>query len=135
MLVYVAGPLDDGDRAWLEETRDAALPAEMAFFWPLLPWNGHASEHNAEAVCRGNRGVIAVADGMIAFLDDSRCFGTIREIEYATAIPRIPVVVVTKTEVASLMSHDVIQVESFEEAIMEMKLEVDGRKVGGFWVK
>jgi nucleoside 2-deoxyribosyltransferase len=108
ILIYAAGPLDGLDDD--EQARQASWRGELEpppgviIFDPGRAYHG-VGKHSAVAIDDVNRVIIRQCDGMLAHLDSpARCFGTIREIEYARSM-RKPVVIIG--ELHSLLAHDV----------------------------
>lgn len=124
LTVYLAGPMDDisHEEAHLWRVQLALAFPRVLFFDPTDAWL-NAGMDTAEAVDHGNRVMLWTADGVLANLGGpGRGFGTVREIEFARSRGK-PVAVAIPEPLVSLLSHDVLQAPTVEEA-MELLLGV-----------
>lgn len=119
ILVYVAGPLDHGPTEWQEEAEGMEIPINVAFFLPRSAYRND-NEATIPAIDNASRHVINCADGLLAWLPEgARCFGTIREIEFACRQGK-PVAIVSAEAIGSLMTYDVGVYGSSAEALREL---------------
>lgn len=125
ILVYLAGPQDDvskGEaRGWREEVARQA-PAGVAFFSPAHAYM-NVNRASFPAVDHMNRKAIESAHAMIANLSGlGRGFGTIREIEFASA--NHTGVWVVGDLPYSLMTYDLHVVATVDEALADILTKV-----------
>lgn len=131
--IYLAGPMLDhtGDyrhrdaQTWREKLAEDG-PAGVLFFSPAHAFFG-AGPATAEMVDYIERSVIFACQATIAYCpDDEPLFGTIRDIEFAHSHGRV-VVVVSKTK--SLMTWDLIVVQTLDEAVPAVLEAVNDRRL------
>lgn len=123
IAIYLAGPIDDitVDDALGWRHQIAKDYAEVLFYSPIGPWL-NARRSNASIIDVGNRRSLLTCHGTLANLSGvGYGFGTMREIEFATAHDR-PVAIVTDGRIndATLMTHDIEVFMSTDEAMQRL---------------
>jgi len=138
IILYVGGPIDRADEVeattWRSLMRtEAGLREEPIMMYDpfasfLVTGEQDLSRDEMALISRTNRSFLAQADAAIFYLGGrSPAFGTIREIEYASA-RRVPTVVVGDDVGRHVEAHDLVvrpDIKSGLDALLDM-VEQDG---------